>query len=73
MDEVGCRTFFVSGLISMFVFDILQICGGCIEICSMGIVPSCNFLATGLTPPHMCTNPHLQHGLLIPVTCSLFV
>jgi hypothetical protein len=43
VDAIGCRTSF-SGLISMFVFDILQIPGGCIQICR-------RFIAAPLHPP----------------------
>jgi hypothetical protein len=44
---VGCRTFF-SRPISMFVFDILQIPSGCIQICSGSSASICTPLATGL-------------------------
>jgi len=44
VDAVGCRTY-SSGLISMFVVDILQIPAGCIQICSGYI---CTPLAIGL-------------------------
>ena len=33
VDAVGCRTY-SSGMISMFVSDILQIPAGCIQICN---------------------------------------
>jgi hypothetical protein len=59
LDEAESRTFFISGLISKFVFDIFQISGACIWICSMRIVTSYNSLATALTPTQMYTNPHL--------------
>jgi len=35
VDAVGCSAFF-SGLISMYVFDILHILSRCIQICSGG-------------------------------------
>jgi len=41
---VGCRTF-CSVLIGKFVFDILQIPSGCIQICSGRITPTCIPLA----------------------------
>jgi hypothetical protein len=42
VDTVGCGTFFFnSWLIGMFVFDILQIPGGCIQICSGCTAPNC--------------------------------
>jgi hypothetical protein len=56
VDAVGCPTF-SSGLISMFVFDILQIPSRCIQICSGFIAPTCSPLAMDLLnlppPPHM--------------------
>ena len=47
VDAVGCGTFF-SGLISMFVFDILQIPSGCNQIYSGCIARTFIQLATGL-------------------------
>ena len=47
MEAVACRTFY-DGLIDMFVFDILLIPSGGIQICSGVIAPTCTPLATGL-------------------------
>jgi hypothetical protein len=47
VDRVGCRAP-LSGLINMFVFNILQIPGGCIRICRRCIAPNCTHLAMGL-------------------------
>jgi hypothetical protein len=47
VDAVGHCTF-VSRVISMFVFDILQICSRCIQICSGCIAPTHTSLAMGL-------------------------
>jgi len=47
MEVVGCCMFF-SGLFSMFVFDILQIYDGSIEICIGCSTITCTSLATGL-------------------------
>jgi len=47
MDVVGCHTF--SGLISMFVFDILQIRSGY-------IAPTCIPMARGLYVSNMYSN-----------------
>jgi len=47
VDGVGCLTLF-SGLVSMFVFDILQIPSGCIRICRRCIAPNCTHLAMGV-------------------------
>jgi hypothetical protein len=47
VDAVGCRTFY-DGLIDMFVFDILLIPSGGIQICSGVIAPTCTPLATSL-------------------------
>jgi hypothetical protein len=66
VDEVGCHTSFVSRLISIFVFDILQIAGGCIYMCSMCILPTCNALATGHIPARMCTKPQSLSRVGIP-------
>jgi hypothetical protein len=49
---VGRRTFFV-WLIGMFVFEILLISSGCIQICSGLIAPTCIPLATGLNYGHI--------------------
>jgi hypothetical protein len=40
VDAVRCRTFF-SWLINIFVFDILQVPGECIQICSGCIALTC--------------------------------
>jgi hypothetical protein len=47
VEAVGCRTFY-DGLIDMFVFDILLIPSGGIQIYSGIIVPTCTPLAMGL-------------------------
>ena len=47
VEAVGCRTFY-DGLIDMFVFGILLIPSGGIQICSGVIAPTCTPLATGL-------------------------
>ena len=47
VEAVGCRTCF-EGMIDMFVFYILLIPGGGIQICSGVIAPTCTPLATGL-------------------------
>ena len=44
---VGCLIL-LSGLISMLVFNILQIPSGCIRICRRCIAPNCKHLAMGL-------------------------
>ena len=41
VDVAGCRTFFFSGLISMFVFDILQIPSACSQIYCGCCAPNC--------------------------------
>jgi hypothetical protein len=48
LDAVGCRTIF-SGLLSMFVFDILQIPDECIQICSgcKALPPGCGAACSG--------------------------
>ena len=47
VDGLGCRISF-GGLINMFVFNILQIPGRCIQICKGFISPTFNPLAKGL-------------------------
>jgi len=47
MDVLGCHLSF-NRLISMFVFDSLQIASVCIQICSGCIAVTCTPLATGL-------------------------
>jgi len=47
VDGLGCRTL-LSGLISMFAFNSLQIPNGCIRICRRCIAPNCTHLAMGL-------------------------
>ena len=47
MNAAGCGTFF-SEMISVFVFDILQIRSGCFEIRSWCIAPTCTPLVTDL-------------------------
>jgi hypothetical protein len=47
-----CYCKFFSGLISMFVFDILQNTRGCIQICSGYNAVICNPLAMGLVPSY---------------------
>ena len=47
MNAAGCDTFF-SDLVSAFVFGILQIRSGCIQIFSGCNAPTCTPLATGL-------------------------
>lgn len=58
---VGCRML-LSGLISMFFFDVLQIPIGCICICRRCIAPNCTHLAMGLVKVHQ---------LLIVDSCSM--
>jgi hypothetical protein len=48
LDAVRCRTLF-SGLISMFVFDILQILSRCIKFCSERTGHNCTPMATSLS------------------------
>ena len=45
---VRCRAFF-SWMISIFVFDILQIPSGCIKFCSGRTAPTCTPMTTGLS------------------------
>jgi hypothetical protein len=58
-DAVKCRTLF-SALISMFVFDILKIPGGCITPLAPSQFPSCR--------PERNPNIHLIAGWLQPKT-----
>jgi hypothetical protein len=47
VDEAWCHMLF-SGLITMFVFDIFQTHGGCIQICSGCTEATYTVMATGL-------------------------
>jgi hypothetical protein len=62
VEAVGCRTF-NDGLIDMFVFDILLIPSGGIQICSGIIAPTCNPLDTGLNYGRIVVQS-VSYGLL---------
>jgi hypothetical protein len=70
VDAVECRTFF-SRLISIFVFDILQIPRWCIQICSGRIAPTCTPLAIGLDTTEInllwAHAPAVAHALWTPL------
>jgi hypothetical protein len=62
---VGSHVSF-SGLVSMFICDILKNYGGCVQICNECIAPTCNSLPRALTQLFLPIFFTIRHSQITP-------